>query len=179
MRVAVLDCRIQAEQKVAVGAGDVRHLQRIENRLVVFVNQHGDRLPGAAVQSLQQASESLWSGGVVRDHTRPAFDSVQLRHEVRLHIAGLLEIAPTKAEPQHRMTHRPIPLIVNGQPLEQRLVTLEQFLARVQKQTLAKAPWTRQEVVRTLVEQPLDVSGLIDVVAVPLAQLAEGLNADG
>ena len=179
MRVAVLDDRVQAAQKVAVGAGDVRHLQRIENRLVVFVNQYGHWLPGAAVQSLQQASESLWSGGVVRNHTGPAFDSVQLRHEVRLHVAGLLEVAATEAEPQHRMAHRPIPAVVDGQPLKQRLVALEQFLARVQKQTLAKAPRTRQEVVRALVEQPLNVGGLIDVVAALLAQLAEGLNADG
>ena len=132
-----------------------------------------------AVQSLQQASESLWSGGVVRDHTGPAFDRVQLRHEVRLYVAGLLEIAAAEAEPQHRIAHRPIPLIVDGQPGKQWLVALEQFLERVQEQALAETPRTRQEVVRTLVEQPPDVSGLIDVVAVPLAQLAEGLNADG
>ena len=36
-----------------------------------------------------------------------------------------------------------------------------------------------QEVVRTLVEQPADVGGLIDVVAVLFPNFAEGLNADG
>ena len=77
------------------------------------------------------------------------------------------------------MTHRPVPTVVNGQPREQRLVALEQFLERVQEQALAKTPGTRQEVMRSLVEQPADIGGFIDVVAVLLPNFAKGLNADG
>jgi hypothetical protein len=36
---------------------------------------------------------------------------------------------------------------------QQRLVAFEQFLERVEKQTLAETPWLRQEVVRTLLDQ--------------------------
>ena len=131
MRVAVLDDCIEAAQKVAVGAGYFRHLQRIENRLVVFVDQHGDWLPGLFVQCLQQVSESLRSGGVVRRHTGSTFDGVQLRHQVCLHVAGYLEVAAAKAEPQDRIVNRPIPAVVDIKLLEQRLIALEHFLERV------------------------------------------------
>ena len=49
------------------------------------------------------------------------------------------------------MPHRPVPPVVDGQPLEQRLVALEQLLAGVQEQALAEAPRARQEVVLSLV----------------------------
>ena len=77
------------------------------------------------------------------------------------------------------MPHRPVPPVVDGQPLEQRLVALEQLLAGVQEQALAEAPRARQEVVLALVEQPPDIGGLVDVVAVPLPDLVESLHADG
>jgi len=59
-------------------------------------------------------------------------------HRLLVQVARLLEVAAAKAQPQHRMAHRPIPLIVNGQPLKQRLVALKQFLERIEKQALAK-----------------------------------------
>ena len=77
------------------------------------------------------------------------------------------------------MAHRPVPPLVNGQPLKQRLVALEQFLERIDKQALAKAARTRQEVVLALGDQSPDVGGLIDVVVGFFANLAKGLNADG
>ena len=75
--------------------------------------------------------------------------------------------------------NRPIPAVVDVKPLEQWFVALEHLLERVQEQALAKAPWARQEIVRTLVEQSADVGGFIDVVAVLFPNFAEGLNADG
>ena len=68
---------------------------------------------------------------------------------------------------------------MDGQPGKQRLIAFKQLLERVQKQALAKAPRTRQKIMSTLVEQPPDVGGLIDVVAVLLPNFAEGLNANG
>ena len=124
-------------------------------------------------------SESLRSGGVVRRHTGSTFDGVQLRHQVCLHVTGLLEVATAKAEPQDRIVNRPIPAVVDVKPLEQWLVALEQLLERVQEQALAEAPGARQEVVRTFIEQSADVSGFIDVVVVLFPNFAEGLNADG
>ena len=70
-------------------------------------------------------------------------------------------------------------MVVNREAPEERFVALEQFLQRVQEQALAEAPRPGEEVVRALVRQPLHVQGLVDVVAVPLADLPEGLDADG
>ena len=70
------------------------------------------------------------------------------------------------------LAHRPVPVIMDVQPLEQ-------LLARVEEQALAEAPRPRQEVVLALVEQPPDVGGFVDVVTVLLAELAEVLDAMG
>ena len=77
------------------------------------------------------------------------------------------------------MPHRPVPPVVDGETLEQRLVALEQLLAGVQEQALAETPRARQEVVLSLLEQLPNVSGLVHVVAAPFPDLAEGLHADG
>ena len=65
------------------------------------------------------------------------------------------------------------------QSREQRLAALKELLQRVQQQALAEAPRARQEVVRALRHQPLDVGRFVNVVVVTLAQRAKGLQADG
>ena len=131
------------------------------------------------MQCFQKTGELFRPGGVFADHPRPALDGVQLRHQVPVGVARLLEVAVAEAEPQHRMTHRTVPASVDGQPLEQRLVALEELLQGVQEQALAEAPRTGQKVVGALIEQQIDVGGLVDVVAALLTEGAEGLDADG
>ena len=177
--VAVLDRRVEAAQIVAVGAGGFRFLQGVQDRLVVLVDQHRDRETVAAVQPLQLMSEPFGARGVVGRHTGLAFDSVQLRHEVRLHVPGRLEVALAEAQAHDRVANRPVPVLVDVQPFEQGFVALEQLLAGVEEQALAEAPGAGEEVVLALVEQAPDVRGLVDVVAVLPADLAEGLNAYG
>ena len=58
VRVAGLDGAVQAAQKVAVGAGRVRRLECVEDRLVVLVHQHHDPLPALLVERLDQSCES-------------------------------------------------------------------------------------------------------------------------
>ncbi len=179
MGVAVLDRRVETAQIVAVGASDFRFLQGIKDRLVVLVDQHHDRLTVAAMQLLQLVGEPFGSRCVVRRHAGPAFHGVQLCHEVCLHVPGCLEVAFAETQGQDGVTNRPVPVTVDVQTLEQRLVALEQFLAGVEEQALAKPPRARQEIVRTLIEQPPDVCGLVDIVAILLAEFAKGLNAYG
>lgn len=45
-----------------------------------------------------------------------------------------------KAETQHRMLARPVPIFFCVQPGEQRLIAFEQLLERVEKQAFTKAP---------------------------------------
>ena len=179
MGVAVLHDRIHAAQEVPVRAGHVRHGERIQDRLVVLVHQHHHPLSGPAMQRREQRGEASGGRGVVRDHLRLGLGGGQLLHEARFQETRLLEITGAEAEPQHRMTHRTVPASVDGQPLEQRFVALEELLQGVQEQALAEAPRTGQKVVGALIEQQIDVGGLVDVVAALLTEGAEGLDADG
>ena len=179
MRVGELDGRIQPVQVVAVRPGDLRLLQRVENRLVVLVDQDDRALPRAFAQRRDEMAEALRCGGVVRtDACRPfdagqLFDGAQLRHQVRVQVVRLGEVAAAEVEAQHGMAQRPVPAVVDVQPDEQRLVPLEQLLHRVEEQALAEAARSRQEVVLTLVHEAADEPGLVDVVAVVLADLAK------
>jgi len=177
--VAVLDDRVEAAEEVTVGAGDLRRVQCVENRLVVLVDQDRDRPTSALVQRPYQVSETGRRGVMVSDDLRFLFQDLQLVHHFPVQVARFLEVATAEAEAQHGMPHRPVPPVVDGEFLEQRLVALEQLLAGVEEQALAEAPRARQEVVLGLVEQPTDIGGLVHVVAVLLPDLAEGLHADG
>ena len=106
------------------------------------------------------------------------FGGGELLHDVRGQQVRLPEVTAAEAQPHHRMPLRPVVARVDVQPREQLLAAFEQFLQGIQKKTLAEPPRARQKVVRAFIEQPLDVGGLIHVVAVPLAQGAEGLDAD-
>ena len=175
---AVLEDGVEAAQEVAVGAGRPRLFEGVENRLVVLVDQHRDGLSGPLVQGFQQEGEPLGARPVFRCQVRPAFDAVQLRHEARLDLARLLEVAAAEAQAHDRMADRPVPPGVDGQPLEKGFVPLEQLLAGVEEQALAEAPRPRQEVMLAPLREPLQVGGLVDVVPVLLPDRAEGLDAD-
>ena len=166
-------------QVVAVGAGHFRHVQRIEDGLVVLVDEHDDALSGAFVQRFQKMAEPFRTRRVGRRHVGVLFDAVELGHQVCVHVVRLLEVTLAEAQAHDGMAYRPVPVPMDCQSLEQRLVALEQLLAGVEEQALAEAPRAREEVVRALVEQALDESGLVDVVAPVLANAAEGLDADG
>ena len=179
MRVRVLGHPVQSEQVVAVGARHLRLLhQRVQDRLVVLVHQHGDSLPGLLVKSLQQMPKARRCGVVPHGDRHVPRETVQLRHYVLVQRGRFREAAAAEVQPHHRMALRPVVTVVEVQPREQLLVALEQLLQRVQEQALAEPPRARQKVVLALVEQPLYVGRLVHVVAVPLAQLAEGLHPD-
>ena len=95
-----------------------------------------------------------------------------------MHIPRLAEVSAAEVESHDGMTFGPVPAIVDVQTAEQRLITLEKLLQRVQQQALAEAPRARKEVVLALVQETDDETGLVDVVAILLAQLAEGLQPD-
>ena len=153
--------------------------RRVEDRLVVFVHQHRHPPPGAFVQRLDQAGEAFRAGRVRGADARAPLRGVQLRRQVRLQVTGLREATAAEVEADDGMADGPVPTVVDVQPLEQRLVALEQLLQGVHEQALAEAPRTRQEVVSALFRQPLRVRGLVYVVPALLTDRAEGLDADG
>ena len=179
VRVGELHGRIQAAQKVAVGAGDLGRVEPVEDRLVVLVHEDRHALAGTLVELLDQVPEAEGRIVVAGGYLRFVLHDAQLRRHFRPHVFGRLVLAAAEVEANDRMACRPVPVLVDVQPLEERFVALEQLLAGVEEQALAEAPGPRQEVVLALVEQPPDVRGLVDVVAVLLADLAEGLDAYG
>ena len=168
---------VEAAQVVAVGARHLGNLQRVQDRLVVLVDQHHDRLPGLAVQHLQQRAEASRGADLAGGNAHFVFDTLQLESHVLVQTGGLLEAAGGEVEAHHRMALRPVVCGVEVEPCEQFLAALEHFLEGVQEQALAEAARPRQEVVRAFVEQALE-GRLVDVVTVPFPQLAERLQAD-
>ena len=131
------------------------------------------------MQRAKEIPEALRRRVVTHRHPGVFRGGGQLRHRARVHVPGLAEVSGAEVEAHDGMAHRPVPAIVNVEPGEQRLVALEQLLEGVEEQALPEAPRARQEVVLALVQQPRDEARLVDVVAVLLAELAEGLQADG
>lgn len=64
VRVAELDGRVEPVQGLAVGLGRVRLRQRVEDRLIVFTDQHDHPLPGAFVQGFDNLGEADGALGV-------------------------------------------------------------------------------------------------------------------
>ena len=179
VRVAGLDGRVQSAQGVAVGAGQLRLRQGVQDGPVVFVHQHRHPLPAALVQRGEQTAEAGRAAGVAGFDAGAFFDGIELRPHVFAQVVRVVEVAGAEVEPHDRMADGPVPAVVDGEAPEQRLVALEQLLARVYEQALAETSRARQEVVLAPVHQPLGVGGLVHVIVALLADLAEGLDPDG
>ena len=178
--VRELDGRVQPPQEVTVAPGDLRNVQRIQDRLVVLVDEDGDGLARLPLQRPDQVTKAD-RGRRVGATGDPCLllQGLQLRCQLQPQVVRPLVAAAAEVQTQHGMTNRPVPPVLDRQPLEQRFVALEQLLQRVQEQALAEASRTRQEIVLALVQQPADEVGLVHVVAVLFPYLAEGLQADG
>ena len=95
-QVLSADDRVEAAEEVAVGAGDLRRVQCVENRLVVLVHQDRDRPTSALVQRPYQVSETGRRGfthfadrfGIKRTKAREFFDELQQVSEQELQRCG-------------------------------------------------------------------------------------------
>ena len=179
MRVAELDGRVQSAQEVAVGPGHFRPAERVEDRLVVLVDQNRHSLPGALAQRGDQVAKAGRRSGGAGTNAGIFLHEIELRRHVLAQPVRIVEVADAEVEPDDRMAGRPVPMPVHLQPPEQRLGALEQLLQRVHEQTLAEPPRTRQEIVLPSLRQTPGVHRLVDVIMAVLADLAEGLDADG
>ena len=179
MGVAGLDGRVEAAQVVPVGPGHVGLIQGVQDRLVVFVNQHDNGPASLPVQRPDQVAEASRRGVVTGADTGCFLLVFQLCHHILVQIPRLAGAPSAKVEPHDGIPYGPVPVLVDVQPLEQGFVALEELLAGVEEQALAEAPRPGEEVMLAPVNQPANVHGLVDVVAVLLADLAEGLNAYG
>ena len=140
--VAELDGPVQVVQVAAVGAGEIRRLQRVQDGLVVLVDQHDDGPLGALAQRPDQMGEALGRPVVLPDHGRPAFERAKLRHRVPVQVPGPGEIAAAEVQAHHGVAGRQGWVVLGGESPEQLPAALEQLLDGVHQEALAEAPGT-------------------------------------
>ena len=179
MGVAILDRRVQSAQFIPVAACDFGHLKGIQDRIVVLVDQHYNPLSDLGVQSADEVVEALRAGLVTQLHSGAPANAVQLRSQVDMQVARALEVPLAEAKAHDGMTDGPVPALVGAQSLEECPIALEQLLQRVQEEALAEASRPRQKVMRPLLDKPQGKSGLVDITAAVLAELAERLDPYG
>ena len=68
------------------------NVQRVQNRLVVLVDQHHDALSGMPVKHHQQIAESFRGRGVLGLHAGLALDGIEPRHDVGVQASRLPEV---------------------------------------------------------------------------------------
>ena len=99
---------VHVERRQQLLRAHLRRLQRVQDRLVVLVDQHRDPLSGLTVQCLQQIGESARSRQVFGYHPRPPLDGGELLHDVGFKQVGISETPAAEAQSHHRMALRPV-----------------------------------------------------------------------
>ena len=180
VRIRRFEGAIQSAQVVSVLDCHFRRLQRVKNRLVVLVHEHDGSLSALCMQGLEQMREAFRRKLLVS-----AVDSecplrlLKLPHHRLMQIAGGREVAASEVEFHHRERDRPVPMLVDGQPLKEPLVAFEHFLDGVEQEALAEAARPREEIVLRAFDKISDVFRFVNVVIPVLSYFAKGLNADG
>ena len=88
MGIGGLDDGVQAAQVVAMGAGDTGVLQRVQNRLVVLVDQHHHAALQLPVERLDEVAKARRPGIVARGDAVFLRQAVQVRHHFVVQAAG-------------------------------------------------------------------------------------------
>ena len=176
---AVLDDAVEAPQVFAVGFGDLRFVERVENRLVVFVDKHHDPPAGFAMQPVEQVPESRGPrhGFVRRRQTGIALDDPELGENIGFQVVQF-DVFAAEAEMDDGMLVGPVPLAVDGEPPEQRLIAGEQFAQRVEQQAFAETAGAREEVIPPLAHELVDQGRLVHIIATRFPESLEILDAD-
>ena len=169
---------VQRLEALAHHGGQRAVLDAVEDRLVVFVDQHHHRRAVLRVRALDQLGEPAAHAAVPADDAQAALVVVQDLEDALLQPLGAGQPAPAEADAHDRMALRPVPARFSRQPGKQRPVALEQLLERVHQQTLAEAARPAQEEGLAGLDQVDRHARLVHVVVAALAHLAQVLDAD-
>ena len=150
----------------------------VEDGLVVLVHQHHDPLAVGGVGGGDQPLEASGQTAVWARHAKPDLVIRQQLADSLIELSTRAQHPLSKAQPDHREAPPPVPTSLCLEPTKQGLVAGEELSEGVEEQRFAEAPGAREEVVGPLFDQAQGEAGLIDVVVVTLADLAEGLDAD-
>jgi len=178
MVLGILKDAVQIAQAVSICPGPLRVLQYIKNRPVVFVDQYHRLSACFTMQLIQDMTESLGSGCYGRGmQVKCLFDPVQLTQYIIFQVLRRTDVS-AEAQADHRMPDRPVPVRVDVESPEQRLVALEQLLQGTDQQTLAKAAGAGEKVEPSLPDHLPDQGRLVDIVAALAPEIGERLIAD-
>ena len=106
----------QAELRVDLAQA---HLNSLD---VAHGVQDDDALAGVLCQSQDQAFEAAAGVGVFGREPKPGLQRAQLLVEAGLQVFHRAQHPTAKADAQHRVLDRPIPVVLGVQALEQRLI---------------------------------------------------------
>jgi hypothetical protein len=139
MGILALDDAVEVAQPVAHGSGGVGIAQVVDDRLVVFVDEHDDALACRLVDAADHLSETTGGAGEVGLDSEALFILGQQLADALIEQRALVDHAAAEAEPDNRMAHRPVPALMRLQTTEQWLVAGEQLGEGVKEQRLAEA----------------------------------------
>ncbi|MNZ76764.1 hypothetical protein D3C78_952820 [compost metagenome] len=143
MGVGILDHRVQVTQTVTDLAGALGASEIVEDRLVIFVDQHHHPLATHGVSMADQFGENAGQRLALAGQAQslllfqqqlacPLFQRCQ---------AG--QHSATKADAHHRKTPAPVPFVMDLQAAKQWIVAREQLGQGVDEQALAKTRTVR------------------------------------
>ena len=187
--IGILEHAVETFQHIAVvffeldavpfAVGDVQAaVEHVEQGLVILVNQHHDPAPRGAMCRLEHRAEAL----AERLSLRASVPPLALCHIVLQHLVehmGLCKVFTAEREVEHGML---VPLLFqrfNGQAPEQFLVAQKIVFQRGEKEALAEAARTAQEIDSAVGREVVNQCRLVHVHVAVLTQPVEALYADG
>src|SRR5690606_24083438 len=123
-----------------------------------------------------QRAETAGNTGLCPFQPERGFVLAQYLVDAPVKVCTAFHDAFSKADADHRITYRPVPLVMTVQPTKQRLVAREQLRQRIDEQALAEAARAGEKVMRPLLDQVQRMSGLVHIVVIVLANLGESLD---
>ena len=116
---AVLDHTVESPQVVAVRPRQFRVFERVQDRLVILVDEHNHLLAGLLAKTAEQNLQTIRPVHVLRCRIDAgvAFDDRELGSDIARQIAGFVVLG-AEAQPQYREFVLPVPAVVDIQTAE-------------------------------------------------------------
>ena len=153
-------------------------MRHIQQRCVIFINEHHHLLARLPVNHFYQVIESIVVSVTVIFYTILLFIIFQKVAQILFQLRLLHVLALAQVEVQHGIFVPLLLQLLDGKPLEEFLLALEITLKGRNQQRLAETAWSAQEEIRSIgMGHTIDVFRLIYIELVLLADTFKCLNS--
>ena len=177
--VAAFEIEVEGAQRGAVVLLQRFVARAFQERLVVFVHQDDDLLPGTLASTLNDAPEAAFYGFFCFVGTVKLLPFLQAQVQVLLEVVRGLILLAAQIQMQHGVLHPFGGVLRDGKSLEQILLATEVCGNGGQQQRLPEAPWAAEEVVASIINELLDERCLVHVDETTVTDFSEILKTDG